>query len=66
MPFADLAEHPGHLEGHLVTVLQIKAGSENLPCVSRAKAEAQLIPEPCPLWTEAAEVPSDPVFGNFL
>lgn len=68
LPFADLAEHAGHLdglEGHLVTVLQITAGSENQPRVSRAKAEAQLISEPCPLWTEVAEVPSDPIFGDF-
>lgn len=44
--FADVAEHRGHLDGlkgHLVAVLRIKAGSENLLCVSWAKTEAQLI-----------------------
>lgn len=46
LPFADVAEHRGHLdglEGHLVAVLRMKPGSENLLCVSWARAEAQLI-----------------------
>lgn len=46
LPFADGAEHRGHLdglEGHLVTALRVRAGSESLLCVSQAKAEAQLI-----------------------
>lgn len=35
LPFADLAEHPGHLglEGQLVTVFQMRASSNTLPCV---------------------------------
>lgn len=42
LPFADPAEHPGHLglEGQLATVFQMRASSETLPCMPETEQRA--------------------------
>lgn len=53
LPFADLAEHPGHLgsEGQLVTVFQMRASSKTLPCLpeTEQRASSCLGTQLCPL-----------------